>query len=147
MFKISLYEVKTLFELQVYQIYLKNSSASKIAAARNQTAVLNGTSQILFGHPSNNGNSSEHSTSATAIFTSFDNRGVTNPDEATASPSSSNDVGVKKRKQNHRLLQWQKLQFCPRRLHYRSMLYCNRLLKSYPLMKIQKSDMLHGRKH
>lgn len=64
MFKTRLYEVKTLFELQVYQVYLKKSSASKNAAERNQTVVLNGTAQIVFGHPCNNGISSEHSTSA-----------------------------------------------------------------------------------
>ncbi len=104
----SLHEVMALFESQAY---LKNPSASEITAARNQALVLDGIARVLNGRPCTNENSSEPSTSATANSTSSGNSGLTNPDEAAASPMSSNDANKgEKRNQNPRLSQWPRLQ-------------------------------------
>jgi hypothetical protein len=71
LFKRSLHDVKSLFELQAY---LKNPAAAEIAAAKQQSVILDGIEKLLNGQPCSSGtsvgNASQPSISATTASSS-----------------------------------------------------------------------------
>jgi hypothetical protein len=101
LFKRSLHDVKALLESQAY---LKNPAAAEIAAARQQSVILDGIAKVLNGQPCNSGssvaNASQPSISATtASLTAHYGR---NCDDGMVSSNLDSS-------KNHQLLLWLKL--------------------------------------
>jgi len=97
LFKLSLHEVKALFESQVY---LKNPNAADVAAARIQAAILDGVGCIANGQPVPRC-ASDNSTRATPKNTSTNSSITTNnndPSSTNNAPDDNNKDNDKKKK-------------------------------------------------
>jgi hypothetical protein len=97
LFKRSLHDVKALFESQAY---LKNPAAAEVAAARQQSVILDGIAKVLNGQPCNSGssltNASQPSMSATTASSSAHNG--RNRDDGTVSPNSESSKEEERKK-------------------------------------------------
>jgi hypothetical protein len=97
LFKRSLHDVKALFESQAY---LKNPAVAEIAAARQQSVILDGIAKVLNGQPCNSGssvtNASQPSISATTASSSAHNG--RNRDDGTVSPNSESSKEEERKK-------------------------------------------------